>query len=336
MGWLLSIAFAIFIFWAILQTVSVTAVFHSLAQLQIQQILLLILLNGLVIIFVTARWWFILWGMGFRLPFGMVVGHRLASFGVSFFTPGPQFGGEPVQVWLAEKVHGVPRVTAVSSVALDKTLELLINFTFILLGIILILQRGMFPQLASTNALFFFATLLIFPMLYLGAIWRGKRPLTGFMRIWQPLFNFRLAWATMYQRITKGMGRSETEATQFCQNAPQFIVLALLVSILGRTFLILEFFTMVNALGANLSLLEVIILLTAVRIVFFLPVPGGLGTVEAAMAFTLNSLGSSPAVALSASILIRSRDITLGLFGLWWGAGGWKLRFGDRRLEIGD
>lgn len=335
-SWLLSITFVIFIFGSILQTVSLTAVFHSLAQLQIQQILLLILLNGFVIIFVTARWWLILWRMGFRIPFWMAVGHRLASFGVSFFTPGPQFGGEPVQVLLAEKANGVPRVTAVSSVALDKTLELLINFTFILLGVLLILQWEMFTQAVRINALFFFGALLVFPALYLAALWRGKRPLSGFMRVFQPLFNLHSAWGLTYQRFTKGMGKSEAAASRFCRRAPQFLFLALGVSILGRAFLILEFFMMVNALGANLSLLEAIILLTAVRIAFLLPLPGGLGSVEAAMAFTLNLLGSNPAIALSASILIRSRDVSLGLLGLWWGAGGWKSWRRKRELGIGD
>ncbi len=333
---LLLFAFGLLVVFYLLEQVSLTAVFNSLAHLQINQILRLILLNCLVIIFVTARWWLILWGMGFRLPFRMVVGHRLASFGVSFFTPGPQFGGEPVQVLLAEKANGIPRITAVSSVALDKTLELLINFTFILLGVLLILQWEIFPQIARTNALFFFCTLLIFPTLYLGALWRGKRPLSEFMRIFQPLFALRLAWGSTYQRFTKGMSHSEAEASQFCRRAPQFLFLAFVVSILGRIFLVLEFLTMVNALGADLSLLEAIILLTAVRIAFLLPLPGGLGSVEAAMAFTLNLLGSNPAIALSASILIRSRDVSLGFLGLWWGAGGWKLRRKKRELGIGD
>ena len=99
----------------ILRQVPLTAVFLSLKQLQLGQIALLVLLNALVLTLLTSRWWLILWGLGYKLPFGMTMGHRLAAAGVSYFTPGPQFGGEPVQVLLVEKVHNVPRITAVSS-----------------------------------------------------------------------------------------------------------------------------------------------------------------------------------------------------------------------------
>ena len=336
LGWIFYVGLAVLIFLTVLREVTVTAVLQSLAQLQSNQILVLILLNSLVIIFVTARWWLILWGMGYHIPFGMTVGHRLASFGVSLFTPGPHFGGEPVQVLLAEKVNGVPRVTAVSAVALDKTLELLINFIFIVMGILLILQWGLFAQDVGENAFLFFMALLLFPALYLVAIWLGKRPLSGFMRLCQPVFQLRQAWAAAYERVVNGMASSEANASTFCRQSPRQLGFALIVSILGRAFLILEFFYMLNVLGAGLSLLETIIVLTAVRIAFLLPLPGGLGSVEAAMAFTLSLLGSNPAIAISASILIHSRNVLLGLLGLWWGAGGWRLGIRKRELGTGD
>ena len=69
-------------------------------------------------------------------------------------------------------------------------------------------------------------------------------------------------------------------------------------------------------LGAYCNALMV---LTAVRFAFLLPLPGGLGTVEAAQVLTLRQLGFDPAVGLSASVLIRGRDVLLGLTGLWWG-----------------
>ena len=125
---------ALFLLWLVLRTVPLTAVLLSLQQLKLWQIGVLVLLNLLVLALLTGRWWLILWGLGHKLPFGLTLGHRLAAFGVSYFTPGPQFGGEAVQVVLVEKGHGVGRTTAVSSVALDKTLELLVNFSFLVLG----------------------------------------------------------------------------------------------------------------------------------------------------------------------------------------------------------
>ncbi len=303
----------------LVRSVGVTAVLDSLAQLQIWQIFLLILLNGAVILLVTARWWFILWGMGWRLPLGMLIGHRLAAFGVSYFTPGPHFGGEPVQVLLVEKVHGVPRRTAVSAVAIDKTLELITNFAFVVLGVMLLLRWGLFGQTGGRSIVLFFVVLLLFPLLYLLGIWRGKRPLSNLLHLLKPIWQFRAAWAEVYERMVNALADSEAQATEFCHEAPRFFVLALFVSVLGWLFLLTEFVFMLTFLGADLSLLEGMLVLTAVRIAYLLPLPGGIGSVEAAMILMLNLLGQNPAIALSASVLIRGRDVLLGVLGLWWG-----------------
>lgn len=308
--------------WA-LRTVPLTAVFHSLQQLQLRQIGALALLNALVLVLLTGRWWFILWGLGHKLPFGQTFGWRLAAFGVTYFTPGPQFGGEPVQVLLVEKQGGVPRITAVSSVALDKTLELLVNFSFLALGVLLWLQTGTstgsVTVAASSVQAVFPLLLLSFPVLYLAALWRGRQPIAGFMRVTAPVFGRRLAWANWFETAVTGMAASEAQAGQFCHQAPRFLWAAFLVSAAGWLLMVLEFAAMLTFLGAAVSFEEAVVVLTAVRFAYLLPLPGGLGTVEAAMVLALTQLGLNPAVGLSATLLIRGRDVLLALAGLWWG-----------------
>ena len=303
----------------VLRIVPLTAVLHSLKQLIPQQIIVLIGLNALVLVLLTARWWLILWGLGYKLPFGLTVGHRLAAFGVSYFTPGPQFGGEPVQVLLVEKVHDVPRVTAVSSVTLDKTLELLVNFSFLALGVVVILQSQFLGDSLGWQTAAFTIMLFSLPVLYLVSLWRGNRPIAGFMRLTLPVFGRRLAWANKFETGTRGMATSEKQAGEFCLESPAFVWSALTVSVLGWVMMVVEFGAMLTFLGADVSFLQTIMILTAVRFAFLLPLPGGLGTVETALVWALTQLGFDPAVGLSASLLIRSRDIFLGLLGLWWG-----------------
>ena len=319
---LISIAFwlvALFLLWLVLRNVSLMAVLYSLQQLKLWQILLLVLLNGLVLILLTGRWWLILWGLGYKLPFGLTVGHRLAAFGVSYFTPGPQFGGEAVQVLLVEKVHGVPRITAVSSVALDKTLELLVNFSFLAVGVWVVLQSSFLGDGLGGQTAVFAIVLLSFPVLYLLSLWRGHQPIAGFMQLTSPVFSRRLAWANKFETGTRGMAASEQQAGQFCHQAPRFLWTAFFVSVLGWLVMVVEFGAMLTFLGTDVSFLQAIMMLTAVRFAFLLPLPGGLGTVEAAMVLALTRLGFDPAVSLSASLLIRGRDILLSLAGLWWG-----------------
>lgn len=305
--------------WLTIRNVSFTAVFHTLQQFKLWQFATLTLLNGLIIALLTARWWLILWGLGHKLPFLMTIGHRLASFGVSYFTPGPQFGGEVVQVLLVEKKHAVPRTTAVSSVALDKSIELLVNFSFLLIGVLVVLQSSIMAAGDGWKTAVFALLLLSIPLLYLTAIWRGHHPLTRFIRFFQPLFNYRQSWLQRFETAVSSLATSEEQASNFCHHAPRFLWAAMATSLVGWVMMVFEFGIMLIFLGADVSALQVVMILTAVRIAFLLPTPGGLGTVETALLLALPQFNIDPAIGLSASVLLHGRDVLLGLMGLWWG-----------------
>lgn len=309
----------LFLLWTTIRAVPLAAAFQTLRRFSLSEFIILSLLNGLIIIFLTARWWLILWGLGHKLPFSMIIGHRLASFGVSYFTPGPQFGGEVVQVLLVEKRHAVPRTTAVSSVALDKSIELLVNFLFLLMGMLIILQSRILETTAGWKTAALPVLLLTIPLLYLIAIWRGYHPLTRFVHLFHPLFDRRPSWAQGFETAVSGLAASEEQAGHFCHHSPRFLLVALLVSMVGWLVMVIEFRAMLTFLGAHITFLQAVMILTAVRIAFLLPTPGGLGTVEAALMLALPQFNIDPSLSISASVLIHGRDVILSLIGLWWG-----------------
>jgi len=47
-----------------------------------------------------------------------------------------------------------------------------------------------------------------------------------------------------------------------------------------------------------------------------MPMPGGLGALEASQALALGALGFGPAAGLSLALLIRARDLSFGALGL--------------------
>ncbi|MDX1378044.1 MAG: hypothetical protein R3307_04275, partial [Anaerolineales bacterium] len=65
-------------------------IWNTLKQLTLPQILSILLLNALVIVTMTARWWIIVRAENPAVPFWPLVGYRLSVFGLSYFTPGPQ------------------------------------------------------------------------------------------------------------------------------------------------------------------------------------------------------------------------------------------------------
>ncbi len=72
-------------------------------------------------------------------------------------------------------------------------------------------------------------------------------------------------------------------------------------------------------LGLGLTLIQLVVILTAARIAFLLPLPGGIGTLEASQVLAFQALGFDPALGLSFSLAVRARDVLFGGIGLWWG-----------------
>lgn len=308
--------------WA-LSRVSWPDVWAVLTGLRLIQILSLVLANGLVLLTLSGRWWLILRAQGHSIPYLTLAGYRLAAFGLSYFTPGSHFGGEPLQVYLVQRRHRVASSTAISAVALDKSLELLGNFTFLVGGVACILSGQVFPWSLGRQVILLPVLLLAMPVGFLVVIWLGKHPLSGLLNGVAPFLIKRnrenAAWLPRYQSIHQAIRESEEQATRLCRAAPGILIQALLVSLVSWLAMAGEFWLMQHILGLNLTPVQTIGLLTAARIAILLPLPGGLGTLEASQVLAVGALGLNPAAGISLSLLIRIRDVALGGLGLWWG-----------------
>ena len=69
--------------------------------------------------------------------------------------------------------------------------------------------------------------------------------------------------------------------------------------------------------GVSLSLPQRVVALMATRLSILMFWPAGLGALETGQATAFAPLGLVPAVGISAALLIRLRDMKLGLLGLW-------------------
>ncbi len=308
----------------VIRVVPLAETWAVLRHLRLWQIGTLALVNGVVLLTLNGRWWFILRGLGYRLPYLRLTAHRLAAFGVSYFTPGPQFGGEPVQVILVEREHGVPQTAALTAVVLDKMLELLVNFMFLLAGILVILQEQLFKVGAETAVIPLL--LLLFPAVFLMAAWQGRRPVS---RLWLfgqrlPLWRWQPGWRQVYDKAGTAVRASESQITQFCQKRPLPLLWALLASLVSWLALIGEYWLMLSFLSEPVTIGQTIMVMTAARIAFLLPLPGGLGALEISQLLAFTALGLNPAAGISIGLLIRARDMILGGAGLFWGGKRWR------------
>lgn len=297
----------------------------ALAAVQPAWLLVLALFNAFAMLFFSSRWWLILRALGYRVPYLSALKYRSAAFSISYFTPGTQFGGEPLQVYAMQNRHAVPAPAALASVTLDKLFELLANFTFLAFGITLILYGrldvfgGLLAGFSPILAALWIGGLAILPLVYLLALGKGHAPLTALLnnvlrRSSHPMI------ATKAAKAHSVVAAAEIQVSAFIRQNPRAMFAVLLASGLIWLLSLCEYGLALRVLGGHLNLFQTIAALTIARIAFLTPLPGGLGALEAGQVLAMQALGFSPGLGLAISLWIRARDISLGLLGLWWGA----------------
>ena len=298
-----------------LRGVNLAEIGATLSRLGVAQIALLAVVNLGVIATFAGRWWVILAADGHRIPYGALTLYRLAAFSISYFTPGTQFGGEPLQVYLLGRRHAIPASTAAASVVLDRALELVVNFGFLALGMGVVLRLGVYPSGASTLLAGAAVVLLVVPAGYLMAVGAGHRPVSWLLaRIttWQR----RAPWSDRLQRFSVA---AEDDLNRIARRRPKAIAWGLAASGASWVAILAEWWLATAFLGFPLDLLRLIAVVTASRLAFLVPIPGALGALEASLVLSLTALGYRTEQALGLALFVRVRDVVFGAAGLWLG-----------------
>lgn len=313
------------LYWA-LRNAPLAEILAILRQLTLAQLLWLAALNAVIFLLITARWWLILRAESPRVPFLPLVAYRLAAFGLSYFTPGPQVGGEPLQVLYLQRNYGFTFARATSAVIMDKLLEFLANFLLLGVGFLTVARSGMLrayaPPAWLTVLLFL---LLLWPLAHILLMYAGRHPLSVLLaplvrlrhadRRPLPPGQLRGAWRSLLD-FARLIALSEHLAGTFCRRHPGYLLLALAVSLLVWAGMVYEYVYMLACLHAPLALDQALASLTIVRLAFLMPMPAGLGALEASQVLAVSAFGLPAALGISLSLLMRARDLLLGGLGL--------------------
>ena len=285
-------------------------IWNVLKQLRLWQIGVLFVLNTAVITLMTARWWVIVHAENPSVPFLPLIGYRLAVFGLSYFTPGPQVGGEPLQVLYLQRRYGLTLARATSAVIMDKLLEFLVNFLLLGIGAWAVIRVGLISNSgASLNlSLIGLATVLAWPLVHIIMLYHGRLPVSAILRS-QPF----IPQKNKGIRLVKV---AERLASAFCRRQLLAMSVSILFSALALAGIAMEYYLMVSFLGMRLNAVEVFAALTAMQVSFLFPLPAGLGALEASQVLALGAFGQPASAAISLTLLIRGRDILTGGLGL--------------------
>ena len=152
------------------------------------------------------------------------------------------------------------------------------------------------------------AAILLWPLVHLVLLYRGRYPVSALMRAAMSL--------TKKQKWMRLIIVSERMAGAFTRRHPLALLAALGFSLLSWTGMAAEYFLMAGFLQAQLTAEQTLAALTAALFAFLMPLPGGLGALEASQVYVMTAFGHSAAVGIGISLLMRARDILNGGLGL--------------------
>jgi uncharacterized protein (TIRG00374 family) len=301
--WLLG-ALGLWLAWHALAGVAWVGVWGLLAGLGPLAILSILVFNVLMLPLMSARWWLLLRTLGSPVGLLAVCAYRTAANAVSYLTPGPHFGGEPLSVYLLHHRQGIPLTAAGTSVALDRLLEFLASIvvlTFCLINLSIV-ENGPFTGIQGPTIVI--AVLAVFACI-LAALFTGRRPFS------RSFFGYK-----RFDGLIDFIARGETMAeTLFRENRFRFL-LANLLSMVHWTAVFAEFWLMSFFLGLPLSFWQLTAVVAVARLAFFTPLPAGIGVLESALPWVTAALGLGSALGLGLCLMVRFRDLLFSLAGL--------------------
>lgn len=304
--------------WAI-SHVPLIDTWEVLQRLTVFQITLLLGVNCFLILAFSARWWMVLNTMGYRVPYLKLSLHRLAGFSISYFTPGPQVGGEPLQAMMLKNHHQIPMVTASTSIGIDRLIEIAINLSIMMAGAVVALQSRFLSTQTGETSVLLLGILTLLPVAYIVLLMSGQQPLSWLLTRVFGQFHEQ----TFIKRALDGTKQSEQQAIHIFQKKALSVSVVVIISLLSWLVIIAEYWMVLRFIGVIISPVQLIILLLVTRVAFLAPLPSGLGALEASQVLAFEALGLEPAAGLTASLLIRVRDVIFGLIGLWWAGSKW-------------
>ena len=265
----------------------------------------LFLVNLVILFLAVKRWQIISQIFGVEISFARLFIIRQAGSTFSFVTPGPQFGGEPLQALWLNRDQGIPLDNTIASIGADRFIEIFINFSFLFLGILLVIQGNIEADLSSAG---FFVSLSLICLITLLSLlfYKHRFIVSSLFSLYRLVFQ-KTSDKGQEQRITTSISvifsRIEKEKLK--------VSFAIVIGAFGWLALIFELYLMMRALNLTPDLYEIVFVMLGIRIALLMPIPGGVGTIETSLIWSFGILGLSLVGAAGVIALNRIRDLII-------------------------
>jgi uncharacterized protein (TIRG00374 family) len=270
--------------------------------------------NLLLLPLMSMRWWLVLIMLGTPVKLLRLCFYRTAAGAVSYLTPGPHFGGEPVSVVLLNIHHRINLPIGAASVGVDRLLELTVSFA-VLAVCVGCLSLALPSSAGGVGSVLAALAVLALCLTLFVLLFRGKRPFSQAMRQLSAFAISTSGFGKNIESFAKFLEESEDHAIAMIIDHPFQFICAILVSLAAWVALSAELWLVSFILGAPLPLIELAGLTAIARLAFFTPLPAGLGVLELGLPWVTASFGLGGELGLSICLIIRLRDLAISLIG---------------------
>lgn len=298
-----SVVFGILLLIIILFKYPFKEVFSTFTNFTPLLVLAYLVVSVLIIASLSLRWRIILKAMGHKVPFHKLFGYRVIGYGVSYITPAAKVGGEPVRAALLKR-QNISFKEGLSSIIIDKTLELSITLFFFVIGVVFFLLDYALPG----KILFL---LVLLALLFIFLIWKFYSRLFKGKPVFADLFMFfRLHKIRFLSKYYDKILSFEKPIIKFYQSQRKEFLIATGISIISLFLSLAEYKLVLLMFGLDINLGLVFLVFSMVGIAFLIPLPMALGSLEAFLIFLFSVINLGPAAAgVGIAMVTRSRDL---------------------------
>lgn len=266
-------------------------------------LVLIYLAVSFTIMFLFAvRWNFVMKTLGHNLTLRESFSFRIIDYGLTYITPSGKAGGEPIRAALLT-TKGIPFREGLANVTTDKSIELSVSVIFFVLGLLTLAIGHPLPIGLRIFLILLSLSLISLIVAFYTRIMKGK---PVFSAIYRGLRMHKVSFLAKYQNAVVEF---EKPIIKFYNEKRTAFFTALFFSLLSILASMIEYKTLLLMLGINANMGVVFMVFSVVGMAFLIPVPMGLGSLEAFQAALFSVLGIGSTSGVGLAMITRARDL---------------------------
>lgn len=307
-GSLFALGILIFIF--VLNKSDYRTVLDQLDRITLPQIFWLILITFTILFFYSANLRLIIRSFGPKVPALKGAVLKLIGDSVSYVTPMMYIGGEFMIAYILKRDYKLPVAKGMAANVLEKMITLTITIFYLVVGVTIFLIKFTEDIKILIPTIIVMAASISFLIYFYRKTLRNSGVLYPLLRL------LRLNRIKFIRNGKEDIERFDQHLHFFLRYHPRYFLYSLGLVFIGTVITLLEYKLILFFLGHTMSLIDLLMLRVIFMAAAAVPIPGGLGTQEAAQAGYFNLLGLKPSTGVAFILVLRFLqliNVTLGL-----------------------